>query len=237
PTPRRSSGSRTRSSRSRTPTWRKSSSASSASAYPRLSPSSTPNPSPRHLSARCTTPACAMAAMSPSRCSGRTSVNRSWPIWRRSPKSRSSPTSTPTPAGGWHSRRCSRSSGSPCCASSTTIQEARNLSVFARNLREFERIVVPEPIADYTTSCVLTMQYVRGRKITAVSPLRLLEIDGSALGEEIFRAYLKQILVDGVFHADPHAGNVFLTDDNRIALIDLGMIGHVAPGLQDQLIK
>lgn len=117
------------------------------------------------------------------------------------------------------------------------IQEARNLSVFARNLREFERIVVPEPIADYTTSCVLTMQYVRGRKITAVSPLRLLEIDGSALGEEIFRAYLKQILVDGVFHADPHAGNVFLTDDNRIALIDLGMIGHVAPGLQDQLIK
>ncbi|HEU5210069.1 MAG TPA: AarF/UbiB family protein [Longimicrobiales bacterium] len=117
------------------------------------------------------------------------------------------------------------------------IQEARNLSVFARNLREFELIVVPEPVDDYTTSCVLTMEYVRGRKVTAVSPLRLLEIDGAALGDELFRAYLKQILVDGVFHADPHAGNVFLTEDNRIALIDLGMVGHLAPGLQDQLIK
>ena len=117
------------------------------------------------------------------------------------------------------------------------LQEARNLSLFAHNLREYERIVVPEPIEDYTTSCVLTMEYVRGRKVTAVSPLRLLEVDGAALGDEMFRAYLQQILVDGVFHADPHAGNVFLTDDNRIALIDLGMVGHVAPGLQDQLIK
>lgn len=117
------------------------------------------------------------------------------------------------------------------------IQEARNLSVFSRNLREFELIVVPEPVDDYTTSCVLTMEYVRGRKVTAVSPLRLLEIDGAALGDELFRAYLKQILIDGVFHADPHAGNVFLTEDNRIALIDLGMVGHLAPGLQDQLIK
>lgn len=116
-------------------------------------------------------------------------------------------------------------------------QEARNLATFAHNLREFELIVVPEPVEDYTTSCVLTMEYVRGRKVTSVSPLRLLEVDGAALGDELFRAYLQQILVDGVFHADPHAGNVFLTDDNRIALIDLGMVGHVPPGLQDQLIK
>ena len=117
------------------------------------------------------------------------------------------------------------------------LQEARNLSLFARNLREFELIVVPEPVNDYTTSRVLTMDYVRGRKVTAVSPLTRLELDGDALGDELFRAYLKQILVDGVFHADPHAGNVFLTDDHRIALLDLGMIGHVPPALQDQLIK
>jgi predicted unusual protein kinase regulating ubiquinone biosynthesis (AarF/ABC1/UbiB family) len=64
-----------------------------------------------------------------------------------------------------------------------------------------------------------------------------MEIDGEALAEELFRAYLKQILVDGFFHADPHPGNVFLTDDGRIALIDLGMTARVAPGLQEELIK
>lgn len=117
------------------------------------------------------------------------------------------------------------------------LQEAHNLSTLARNLREFELIVVPEPVDDYTTSRVLTMDYVRGRKVTAVSPLRRIELDGDALGEELFRAYLKQILVDGVFHADPHAGNVFLTSDHRLALIDLGMIGHIAPGLRDRLIR
>ncbi len=117
------------------------------------------------------------------------------------------------------------------------LQEARNLARLARNLREFDLIVVPEPVDDYTTSRVLTMEYVRGKKVTAVSPLTRLEIDGAALGEELFRAYLQQILVDGVFHADPHAGNVFLTDDHRIALIDLGMVGHVTPGLQDRLTR
>ena len=53
------------------------------------------------------------------------------------------------------------------------------------------------------------MDYVAGRKITSLSPLRLMELDGRALSEELFRAYLKQILVDGFFHADPHPGNVF----------------------------
>lgn len=116
-------------------------------------------------------------------------------------------------------------------------QEARNLEIFGRNLREFQCIVVPQPIPDYTTTRVLTMQYVRGTKVTKVSPLARMELDGAALGDELFRAYLKQILVDGVFHADPHPGNVFLTDDGRIALIDLGMVGHVGPGLQDKLVK
>ncbi len=57
-----------------------------------------------------------------------------------------------------------------------------------------------------------------------------MEFDGNGLAEETFRAYLEQILVNGFFHADPHPGNVFLTDDYRIALIDLGMVGRVMPG-------
>ena len=116
-------------------------------------------------------------------------------------------------------------------------QEATNLTTIGHNLRGFEHIIVPEPIADYSTSRVLTMQYVHGKKITDLNPLARMEFDGSALAEEVFRAYLQQILVDGFFHADPHPGNVFLTDDYRIALIDLGMVGRIMPGLQEQLLQ
>ncbi|HEX8723337.1 MAG TPA: AarF/ABC1/UbiB kinase family protein, partial [Pyrinomonadaceae bacterium] len=115
--------------------------------------------------------------------------------------------------------------------------EARNLVVFANNLREFDRIVVPQPVEDFTTSRVLTMDYISGRKITKLSPLAKIDLDGYQLAEHLFQAYLHQILIDGFFHADPHPGNVFLTDDRRIALIDLGMVARVAPRPQEQLIQ
>lgn len=115
--------------------------------------------------------------------------------------------------------------------------EANNLHTIGQNLAEFDEIVVPEPIDDFTTTRVLTMEYVPGKKITALNPLRLLEIDGGMLAHELFSAYLKQFLVDGMFHADPHPGNVFLTDDDRIALIDLGMVGRVTRTFQDNLLR
>jgi predicted unusual protein kinase regulating ubiquinone biosynthesis (AarF/ABC1/UbiB family) len=116
-------------------------------------------------------------------------------------------------------------------------REAKNLIVLGENLREFEHIYVPQPVEDLTTRSVLTMDFVQGRKITALSPLARLDLDGKVLAEELFQAYLKQIMVDGMFHADPHPGNVFLTDDGRIALLDLGMVGFLAPGMQENLLK
>ncbi len=115
--------------------------------------------------------------------------------------------------------------------------EAQNLITIGRNLEEFPLITVPRPVADYSTRSVLTMDCVHGRKLTAISPLARMDFDGAVLVEELFKAYLKQVLVDGIFHADPHPGNVFLTDDNRIALLDLGMVGHTAPGMQENLLK
>ncbi len=115
--------------------------------------------------------------------------------------------------------------------------EANNLHTIAENLLEFDQIVIPEPVDDYTTTRVLTMEYIAGKKITALNPLRLLEIDGASLADELFSAYLKQFLVDGLFHADPHPGNVFLTDDDRIALIDLGMIGRATGTFRDNLLR
>src|SRR4029453_13640344 len=101
-------------------------------------------------------------------------------------------------------------------------QEASNLRTLRENLAGFQRIVIPEPIEDYTSERVLTMDYVEGQKVTALTPLARIDLDGAALATELFRAYLKQILVDGFVHADPPPGNVFLTGDGRIALLDLG---------------
>ena len=115
--------------------------------------------------------------------------------------------------------------------------EANNMIAIARNLAEFENIVIPEPIDDFCTTRVLTMEYIPGKKITSLSQLRLLEIDGPGLAHELFHAYLKQILVDGLFHADPHPGNVFLTDDDRVALLDLGMVGRLTATFQDNLLR
>ena len=116
-------------------------------------------------------------------------------------------------------------------------REARNLVTMGRNLAEFDLIEIPQPVDDYCTRSVLTMDHVSGRKVTALGPLVRLEVDGAPLAEELFRAYLKQVLVDGVFHADPHPGNVFLTDEGRIALLDLGMVGHTTPAMQEKLLK
>jgi ubiquinone biosynthesis protein len=115
--------------------------------------------------------------------------------------------------------------------------EANNLHSIGRSLCEFSRIVVPEPIDDFTTSRVLTMDFISGKKITSLNPIRFVDIDGSALADELFQAYLKQILVDGLFHADPHPGNVFLTEDDRIALLDLGMVGRVTRTFQDKVLR
>ncbi|MEP6800794.1 MAG: AarF/UbiB family protein [Acidobacteriota bacterium] len=116
-------------------------------------------------------------------------------------------------------------------------QEAANLTRLGEDLAEFPSLFVPQPIADYSTVRLLTMEYVDGCKITDLAPVVRLELDGARLADELFRAYLKQILIEGFFHADPHPGNVFITTDQRIALLDLGMVARIAPGMQEALLK
>ncbi|HET7695161.1 MAG TPA: AarF/UbiB family protein [Vicinamibacterales bacterium] len=115
--------------------------------------------------------------------------------------------------------------------------EAQNMVEIGRNLARFRRIVVPQPVPDYSGARVLTMDYISGQKITAVSPLVLAEAGSRDLAEELFRAYLHQVILDGMFHADPHPGNVLLTDDRRLALIDLGMASRLSPDLQENLLN
>ncbi len=116
-------------------------------------------------------------------------------------------------------------------------REAHNLVTLGKNLKEFKRIQVPQPVPDYYTRSILTMEEVTGQKISDLGPVARLELKGGPLAEELFKAYLQQVLVDGLFHADPHPGNVFITNDGRVALIDLGMVGHTAPAMQENLLK
>jgi len=116
-------------------------------------------------------------------------------------------------------------------------REAQSLLAMGKNLAEFDLIVIPQPIMDYSTKKVLTMEKIEGMKITKLSPIARLEMDNLAVAEQLFKGYLKQVLVDGLFHADPHAGNVFITDDGKVALLDLGMVGHTTPSMQNNLLK
>ena len=115
--------------------------------------------------------------------------------------------------------------------------ESSHLRTLKHNLAMFERILVPAPVEDYISKRVLTMDYVAGTKVTVLNPIALIDANPELLATELIQAYLHQILIDGFFHADPHPGNLFITDDNRLALIDLGMVGHLSPSLQDKLLK
>jgi ubiquinone biosynthesis protein len=116
-------------------------------------------------------------------------------------------------------------------------REATNLTTLARIVEPWPRLVVPRPVPDYSTGRVLTMDYLPGRKVTDLGPLARTDLDGAPIVEDLFRAYLQQMLAEGFFHADPHPGNVLLTPDNRLALIDLGMVARLSPSSRDCIVK
>jgi len=116
-------------------------------------------------------------------------------------------------------------------------REAANLRRLGELTASYPHLVVPEPVADYTSSRVLTMDHLPGRKVTDVGALGLLDVDGEPLVQELFAAYLRMILVDGFLHADPHPGNVLLMPDGRLGIIDLGMVATVPPRVQDKIVK
>lgn len=126
---------------------------------------------------------------------------------------------------------------------STLIQEldyrseAANLLRLKDILSQYDRIVVPGPISDYSTSRVLTMEYVGGVSIKSAGALRRIELEGEALAADLLRAYLDQVLRYGFFHADPHPGNVMITEDGQLALLDLGMVARIGPETRLRLMK
>ncbi len=116
-------------------------------------------------------------------------------------------------------------------------QEARNLVALAEITESFPRVIVPAPVEGMSSTRVLTMEFVRGTKVNSISPLARIEIAGEELADELLHAFLNQVLVAGFFHADPHPGNVFLTDDGRLALLDLGLVGRLSREMQERMLQ
>ena len=115
--------------------------------------------------------------------------------------------------------------------------EAENLDRFGEHFREYPELLVPGPVWDLTRAKVLTMDLINGTKVTGISGVRRTEQPLGHLASALMRGYLDQAFVHGEIHADPHPGNLLVTDDGRLAIFDLGMVAHVPPRQRDRLLK
>jgi len=114
--------------------------------------------------------------------------------------------------------------------------EARNTERFARSFAEDLDILVPRVYSEWTSSTMIVQERIEGIRGSDLAAIDSAGLDRKALAARGVDVVLKMILVDGVFHADPHPGNVMYLPDNRIALIDFGMVGRLSPGRRRQLI-
>jgi ubiquinone biosynthesis protein len=105
------------------------------------------------------------------------------------------------------------------------VEEANNAELVAGFLREYDDLVVPEVIRPYVTEKVLVLERIDGRKVGSNHGLAAER--AHELARQFFRAYVHQVTVEGVYHADPHRGNVLLTTDGRLALVDFGLLGRL----------
>ncbi len=117
------------------------------------------------------------------------------------------------------------------------LQEGKNAEMIAANSVADDELIVPRIYWEYTRQWVLTMEFVDGFKVTDYAGLEQAGISRAKLASRLLEIYVKQILVDGFFHADPHPGNLFIEPDGKVIMIDFGMMGTISPELRDKLIK
>lgn len=114
--------------------------------------------------------------------------------------------------------------------------EGQNAERFRENFRNWSNVHVPRIYWNATTAKVLTMEYIHGTKVTDLEGLAGKRISPEKVNRLLIRTYLKQLLEDGFFHADPHPGNLLVMPDGRLAFFDFGMVGRITPELQAKMI-
>jgi predicted unusual protein kinase regulating ubiquinone biosynthesis (AarF/ABC1/UbiB family) len=116
------------------------------------------------------------------------------------------------------------------------VKEGRNADRFRYNFRTWRAIRVPKIFWSHTSTHVLTLEFVRGTKVVDIEGLKAHRISPVKVNRLLIRTYLKQLLEDGFFHADPHPGNLLVMDSGHLAFFDFGMVGRINPRLQTQMI-
>lgn len=114
-------------------------------------------------------------------------------------------------------------------------REQRNLQAFRRNFAGDETVLFPKPYPELTTGRVLTMEFVKGYKITDAKNLEKLAVDRQELARRGATVFIQMIFRDGFYHADPHPGNLMVLPDGRIALLDAGMVGRIDDAFRNQI--
>ncbi|HTN28379.1 MAG TPA: AarF/UbiB family protein [Burkholderiales bacterium] len=114
--------------------------------------------------------------------------------------------------------------------------ETRNIERFAKNFADDPHIVIPKVYPEWTSETLLVQQHVEGVPATDPAGVAAAGLDREVLGARAADAFLKMILVDGFFHADPHPGNVFYLPGNKIVVIDFGMVGRLSPQRRQQVV-
>ena len=115
------------------------------------------------------------------------------------------------------------------------INELIHMKQLERNFAEEDTIHIPIAYSQYCTSKVLTMEFVEGTKMQDVIESDSEEFDKPLIAKRVLDSFMKQLLLDGFFHDDPHAGNIFVLDDNVVCYIDLGTVGILDDDFRKEL--
>ena len=116
------------------------------------------------------------------------------------------------------------------------VKEGRNADRFRYNFRTWRAVRVPKIYWSHSNTRVLTLDFIRGTKVVDIEGLKANRISAVKVNRLLIRTYLKQLLEDGFFHADPHPGNLLVMDSGHLAFFDFGMVGRITPKLQMQMI-
>jgi predicted unusual protein kinase regulating ubiquinone biosynthesis (AarF/ABC1/UbiB family) len=115
------------------------------------------------------------------------------------------------------------------------LLEGKNAETFARNFAKNERIKIPIVYWPYTTSKVLTLEYLEGTKITDLAEIDRLGIDKKETAHILAEAYAQMFFVDGFFHGDPHPGTIFVRSGPSVILVDFGMVDRISARKKEEL--
>ena len=115
--------------------------------------------------------------------------------------------------------------------------ESQNLKKIKRNLHDYPRVIIPSVIDDHSTEKVLTLEYIPGIKITNVKALDEAGLDREQLVIKTHKVFFTMLLHHNIFHADPHPGNISVTNDGSLILYDFGMVGRLDNETRLRLIR